>query len=81
VHAVWYLEFLDWPVKRVADAQGFVNSEALANYLYRHLGARPSLLRQRFGCGQLMDAFAARWRRPQPKADRLLAQHSTHHSF
>ena len=63
IHAVWYLEVLNWPMKRVATTQGFPSSDSLGNYLQHHMGERPTTLQRQFGFDALIQRFVARWTR------------------
>ncbi len=58
LHAVWRMEALGWSLKQAAAGAGFATPEALANYVQRHMGNRPSCLVRDFGFDALATQFA-----------------------
>ncbi|HVT40643.1 MAG TPA: hypothetical protein VHE78_16490 [Gemmatimonadaceae bacterium] len=52
----WRIQILRWPLKRASLVSGFPTSEAAANYVERHVGARPSHL----DFAELLDRFVSR---------------------
>jgi len=48
LHAMWRIDMLEWPIKKVATAAGFASSDAFATYFARHTGHTVSAAR---GCG------------------------------
>ena len=57
LHTMWRLDVLRWPLKRAATHADFRTSAALANYVNRHVGARPAQLSQEGGFTALLERF------------------------
>lgn len=60
LHAVWRLELLDWPVKRIAIASGFQSHQAWSAYVSRHTGAKPARLVHEGGFSTLLSGWRSR---------------------
>ena len=58
LHAAWWLDVQEWPVKRVVAEMGFSHASALTRLLRRYCGCTPSTLREEGGFDAALDRVA-----------------------